>query len=238
MQYYFRYCEGLIAPPSGAMSQGSSFHTAVEHNYRQKVESHRDIGGEILDVFSTDFDERKHETAWYDGEEPGAFKDQGIGLLNEYHLAIAPNVQPSSVEVEFEILFENKTWTFKGRVDLVDDADILIETKTIGRTPGKPEAAHRGQVESYVTGFRSTGEKESSARIDYAVKNKKPKMVSYPFVVQDAQIEFFLAQVARVATMIEAEMFIPNRNQYLCSHRFCGFANRCEQVCGGIVPER
>lgn len=239
MQYYFRYCEGLIVPPSGAMSLGSSFHTGVEHNNRQKMDSRVDLPlAEVLDVFSTDFEERKHETAWYKEEEPGVFKDQGIGLLGAYHHIIAPTIQPLSVEMEFSIPFENKGWTFEGRVDLVDDNGVLIENKTIGRTPGKPEATHKGQIEAYVTGFRSAGPKEASCRINYAVKNKTPKMVSYDFKVQDAQVEFFLAQVARVAHMIENEMFIPNRNQYLCSHRFCGYASRCEQVCRGIVPER
>jgi hypothetical protein len=239
MQYYFRYCEGLIAPPSGAMSLGSSFHAAVEHNYRQKVDSRIDLKAEeVLDAFSGDFEERKHETAWSEDEEPGQFKDQGVGLIREYHHFMAPMIQPSSVEREFQIPFENKDWIFTGRVDLVDEADTIVETKTIGQTPGKPLPDHILQTTAYVTGFRSTGERESGARIDYAVKNKKPKMVSYPFMVQDAQVEFFLAQVARVAHMIESEMFLPNRNQRLCSHRFCGYASRCEQVCGGIVPER
>lgn len=239
MQYYFRYCEGLIAPPSGVLSLGSSFHAAIGHNYDQKRQTQIDLKiGEVLDFFSTDFTERSHETAWYDGENPLAFKDQGVGLIREYQKAIAIDVQPKSVEGEFSIPFENKDWTFIGRADLIDSNDVLVEAKTIRATPPRPQSDHMIQTVGYVTGFRSTGAKESSARIDYAVKNKTPKMVSYPFVVQDAQVEFFLAQVARVAHMIEAEMFIPNRNQYLCNRRFCGYWQECEKTCGGIVPER
>lgn len=239
IQYYFRYCEGRIAPPSGVLSLGSSFHAAIGHNYDQKRQTHVDLKvDEVLDVFSTDFTERSHGTAWYEGEDPLAFKDQGVGLIREYQKVISPGVHPQSVEGEFSIPFQNKDWTFIGRTDLVDSNNVLIEAKTIRAKPPRPQSDHMIQTVGYVTGYRSTGAKEKSARIDYAVKNKTPKMVSYPFVVQDAQIEFFLSQVARVAHMIEAEMFIPNRNQYLCSHRFCGYAGRCEQLCGGIVPER
>lgn len=239
MQYYFRYCEGLIAPPSGAMSLGSSFHTAVEHNYAQKLESHADLKAqEVFDFFSTDFDQRKHETAWWEGEIPGTFKDQGVGLLREYHKIIAPTVQPASVEGQFSIPFENKAWTFEGRVDLVDDKKTVIETKTIRATPPRPQSDHMLQITAYTTGFRSTGSKESGARIDYAVKNKTPKMVSHAFEIQDVHVEFFLSQVARVAHMIENEMFLPNRNHRLCSYRYCGYADRCEQICRGVVPER
>lgn len=239
MQYYFRYCEGLIAPPSGAMSLGSSFHTAVEGNYGQKLESHTDLKAEeVFDIFSTDFERRKHETAWYEGEKPDAFKDQGVGLLREYHKVISPTVQPASVEGQFSIPFENKPWTFEGRVDLVDDKQILIEAKTIRATPSRPESGHKLQTIGYTAGLRSTGDKESGVRIDYAVKNKTPKMVSHSFQVQDADVEFFLSQVARVAHMIETEMFLPNRNHRLCSYRYCGYSKQCEQICGGIVPER
>lgn len=239
MQYYFRYCEGRIAPPSGAMSLGSSFHVAIGYNYAQKLESHEDMKtAELLDAFSTDFDERMHETALYDGEFSWAFKDQGVGLLREYHQVISPGVQPSSVEREFEIPFENKSWTFTGRIDMVDKDNTIVEAKTIGSTPPRPKSDHLLQTTGYTAGLRSEGSKEKGARIDYAVKNKTPKVVSYPFKVADAQVEFFLGQVARAAHMIENEMFLPNRNHMYCSHRMCGYATRCEQICKGIVPER
>jgi hypothetical protein len=239
MQYYFRYCEGLIVPPSGVLSLGSSFHAAIAHNYDQKRKSHTDLKlSDVLDVFSTDFTERSHETIWYDEENPGIFKDQGIGLVSEYQKVIAPDVQPKSVEGEFSIPFENKDWMFIGRADLVDSNDVLIEAKTIRARPPRVQSDHKQQATAYVTGMRSIGERESGVRVDYAVKNKTPKIVSHSFQVKDTDINFFLGQVSRVAHMIENEMFLPNRNHQYCSHRFCGYATRCEQACGGIVPER
>jgi hypothetical protein len=221
------------------MSLGSSFHAGIGYNYGQKLETREDLKiDEVLDAFSTDFDERMHETALYEGEFPWTFKDQGVGLLREYHKVISPGVQPVSVEREFEIPFENKPWTYTGRIDLVDDSNTVVEAKTIGSTPPRPQTAHRGQTIGYAAGLRSEGQKESGARIDYAVKNKTPKVVSYEFRVQNAEVEFFLEQVARTAHMIENEMFLPNRNHMYCSHRMCGYATRCEQVCKGIVPER
>ncbi len=239
MQYYFRYCEGLIAPPSGAMSLGSSVHIANKHNLDQKRQTHEDLPvDEVLDKFSTDFTERSHETAWYEGDDPLAFKDQGIGLVREYHKVIAPGVQPKSVEGEFSIPFKNKNWVFIGRTDLIDSDDVIRETKTIRATPPRAESGHWLQAVAYTTGFRSLGNHEAGARIDYIVKNKMPKIVSHSFQVQDADVEFFLSQVARVAHMIENEMFLPNRNHRLCSYRYCGYSKKCEQICGGIVPER
>lgn len=241
MQYYFRYCEGIISPPSGALSLGSSFHVAIGTNYEQKLKSRVDLKvEEVLDLFSADFDERTHETAWWEDEKPAQFKDQGAGLLRVYQKEIAANVQPASVEREFEMPFENKGWTFIGRIDLIDIEDRVIEAKTIGRRPPAPQADHILQTIAYTTGFRQEGHKESGARIDYAVKNKKPICVSYPFQVHDVQVEFFLTEVARVAHMIESEMFMNSRHlsPFPCSHRYCGYASMCERKIGGIVTER
>ncbi|MBI5244050.1 MAG: PD-(D/E)XK nuclease family protein, partial [Elusimicrobia bacterium] len=42
-QYEFRYMQGLKQPPSGAMVQSKVWHRTVEENYRQKIESAKDL---------------------------------------------------------------------------------------------------------------------------------------------------------------------------------------------------
>jgi len=238
MQYYFRYCLELTSPPSGALSLGSSFHIALEHYYKQKLNKVSLEVGEVLDAFSTDFDERIHDTAWWKDEQPGKFKDQGVGLLKVYHKDIAVDVQPTSVEHTFEIPFENKEWTFTGRTDLIAEG-VVREAKTIGQRPSAVKAPHKLQIVMYATANRYEGNVETGARVDYAVKNKTPICVSYPFQVQDAEVDFFLKQVSRVALMIENEMFMNSRHlsPFPCSHKFCGYATRCEKTIGGIVAE-
>lgn len=241
MQYYFRYCEGKTAPPSAPMSLGSAVHVAIGYNYEQKRGSREDLPlDDVLDVFSTDFDERRHETAWWENEKPGAFKDQGAAMLGVYQGEVSVTVQPASVERSFEIPFENYDWTFTGRIDVIDDSDVVMEMKTIGRTPSKPDEGHKLQTVGYTTGFRAEGNTESGARLVYLVKNKTPKIVSYSFKVKAVEIEFFLAKVARVALMIENEMFTDSRHlsPFPCSRKFCGYAADCERKIGGIVPER
>jgi len=241
MQYYFRYIDGLISPPSGALALGSSFHGTIGWDHAQKVETGANMPlDSYLDHFSDDWQERKHEVCWWEGEKEGAFKDQGYGLLEAYYKEIALEVQPASVERKFEIEFANKDWSFVGYIDLVDEDDVIVEAKTIKSTPPRPKADHMLQTVGYTTGYRSEGHVELESRIDYAVKLKKPKIVSYPFKVSDSEIDFFLGQVARVAMMIENEMFLNSRHlsPFPCSHKFCGYSSRCEQVLGGIVPER
>lgn len=241
MTYFFRYCEGLISPPSGALALGSSFHATIAKDYADKVDSGANMPlDSYLDYYSDDWQERKHEVRWWEGEKEGAFKDQGYGLLETYYNEIALEVQPAAVERKFEIEFANKDYSFVGYIDRVDTDNTIVETKTIASTPPRPKADHMLQTVGYTTGYRSEGHVELESRIDYAVKLKKPKIVSYPFKVSNTEVDFFLSQVARVAMMIENEMFLNSRHlsPFPCSHKFCGFANSCEKMLGGIVPER
>lgn len=238
MQYLFRYIEGLISPPSGALALGSSFHATIGKDYQQKVETGANMRlDSYLDYYSDDWQERKHEIRWWEGEKEGKFKDQGYGLLEAYYNEIALEVQPASVERKFEIEFANKDYSFVGYIDLVDEDGVIVEAKTKATTPPRPQADHKLQVVGYTTGFRSEGKVESGARLDYVVKLKTPKIVSYPFKVSDTEIEFFLGQVARVGMMIENEVFMPNRTSRLCNQRWCGYSDRCSKMLGGIIPK-
>jgi len=42
-QYEFRYIHGLKIPPSGAMVQSKVRHQTLEQNYRQKIQSSKDL---------------------------------------------------------------------------------------------------------------------------------------------------------------------------------------------------
>ena len=42
-QYEFRYVEGMKIPPGIALIRGKAFHSGVAHNYKQKIESAKDL---------------------------------------------------------------------------------------------------------------------------------------------------------------------------------------------------
>lgn len=238
-QYYFRYCEGMKSPPGAALTLGLSFHRGTAKNYEQKIETHEDLPiDDVLDVFSTQFDAGAHDTVWVENEKPGDIKDSGIVTLKEYQRVLAPTVQPVAVEQKFNLSFKKKDYKFVGYVDLVDDQDVIIETKTTGKKPAEPKFDHTLQLTAYATGYRATKKKkETGVRIDYAVNKAKPEVVSYPLEIGDGQIEFLWKLVARVAHGIESELWIPNRGSFLCSHRWCGYADRCEALLGGTVRD-
>lgn len=238
MRYYFRYCEGERVKPKGALTLGSSFHSAVGWNYSEKIDTHEDLPvEEVLDFFSDDFDMRTPDTEW-DGEEPGSFKDRGAGGLELYQAEVAPIVQPAAVEQAFTMKMSNKPWSFKGILDVLDENQVIVETKTTSRRTSKPKPEHLLQATAYATGFRCQHrQQEGGVRLDYVVAIQNPELISFPVAIEETDITFFLNQISRVAHAIEQEVWIANRASFLCSRKWCGYYQLCEKQVGGTVKE-
>ncbi len=238
IQYWFRYCEGVRKPPGGALTLGAAFHGGIAVNYRQKVESGQDMPiADVLDAFSTDFDNRSVDTEWR-GDSAPEVKDTGILLLKEYQRVVAPYTQPIEVEQQFNMTFKNKGWTFTGIIDLIDNQDTIIETKTTGRKPSNPRPEHLLQIHAYTKGYQTKEAKGvTGARIDYVVKRKEPVVVSFTPTVTESDMTFFLRLMTRVAHGIENEVWVPSRGHNLCSRKWCGYWNECEKLMGGRVRD-
>lgn len=236
-QFYYRYCEGLISPPGAALTLGSSFHGAIRVNYEQKVGSHEDLPvTDVLDAFSTEYDHRSHETLWFPGEDPGKVKDSGIAILDHYQNEAAPAIQPVCVETKFEADMtwvadqEPKSVKLKGILDLQDESQVIVEAKTTSRKPSSVQYAHIIQSTCYVAGaLQDVGR----ARVDYVIRKKIPEIVSFPIQVDRGKIRFFVNLVAGVVESIESELWIPNRDHFLCSEKWCGYWDLCHERLGG-----
>ncbi len=236
-QYYYAYCERLFSPPGAALTVGNSFHGAIRVNYEQKVGSHEDLPvTDVLDAFSSEFDHRRHETLWFPDEEPGKVKDSGVAITEHYQTEAAPAIQPVVVEREFEASMtyrvdgQEKEVKLKGILDLEDENRVVVESKTTSRTPSSVQYSHIIQATCYVAGaLQDVGR----ARVDYVVNKKTPEIVTFPIHVDQGKIRFFVNLVAGVVESIESELWIPNRDHFLCSERWCGYWNLCHEKLGG-----
>lgn len=240
----YRYLiDGKPSPPSGAMIRGSAFHKAVEENMGQKVETHQDLPKDwVMDVFDDVYEDLVLETKWKENEDRGKVKDQGYDMLSEYHQTVAPTIQPVQVEQDFAVLKKvedpandvSEEFIVSGVVDLIDDKNVIIETKTSGRKVSKPKPDHVFQASTYADAYRiDTGNLESGVRLDYATAGKTPGVLQFPIEVTDSMIRFVDNQIEAVARAIALEIFIPNRGNMLCSPNWCAWYYRCLEDCGG-----
>src|SRR5437879_7335485 len=108
-QYYFRYIEGLKVPPSSAMKLSGVGHSVIEHNYRQKVATLKDLPlDEMTDRYATEWKDglEREPVVFEQDETPEGVRDQGILAVKAHHLTIAPAVMPKSedsVEEWFDV---------------------------------------------------------------------------------------------------------------------------------------
>ena len=253
LHYYFRYIEGLKIPPRSAMTIGSSVHAALEHNFKQKIESKIDLSqDEVLDYYSQSFDLAKPETLWEKDEKPGEIKDGGANLVCAYHTGkdlkgeqlvarelnpntrkyekklikpLSPQIQPLMVEEPFEVKFDNEVgYIFVGRMDLVDDKYRIRDTKTSARTPTQDQVDTDLQMTAYSLGFRvKTGRIEKGLVMDYLVKNTYPKLVSIETQRTEDDIQRLLNLMARISYAIDKGVFYCSCNPIYCNPNNCGY---------------
>jgi hypothetical protein len=245
--WYFRYRYwdekrqryGIIIPPRSAMTRGWCVHKSLAFNFATKVQSHEDLPvDDVLDHYSTTFEEQSEETAWAESEDKGSVKDVGVRMLEHYQEAVAPDIQPVQVEYEFTVDMSweeklgdetvEKQMPFTGFIDLTTDKDVLIEHKTTGQTPKRPKG------NDYWLGHEATqGKPPASARLDYIVGTKQPVVVSFESQIPEAQKRFLLNQIPRVVNAMESEMYYANRGNVYCTPNACGYWVLCHQIFGG-----
>lgn len=228
LQYKFRYCDGLKIPPVSAITLGKSIHSALERNYAQKIDSKHDLPvTQITDIFSDFWDKEAKETIFEKDEDSTRLKDEGVHIIRAYHSQISPTIQPKMVEQEFELSFQNVGYTLKGKIDLADKNDIIVDHKVTKRSMILENILNDIQLTCYALAYRHIlGIKENGLRFDVTVRNKTPKIQQLTAQRTQEDINRFLKVLGYVSKAIQSGIFYPNEN-YFCG--VCGYRNLCRK---------
>ena len=135
--FYWRYVMGLKKPPGGAALRGITVHAAAEHNYRQKIETHKDLPLEEVQQAASDaWAAKLPEIEMMEDDDPKQLRSQVDAAVPAYHAKVAPKVQP--VEVEAKFLATMGGHEIQGYPDVVT-ADLIRDTKTSTKTKNPAE---------------------------------------------------------------------------------------------------
>ena len=230
--YYFRYIKNLKRPASGHMHLGTAFHKANEVNYKQKIESKKDLELSVVkDAYGEAWDKPREEIDYQD-ENPAELKDAGYGLVEVYYNEAATKTQPVYVEQGASLQVPELDREILLYIDLVDDKQIIRDSKTTSKAPAEDEAKKSLQLSIYAMGYRAlTGKKEKGLGLDYAVKTKTPKFIPLREPARtDWELERDLKDIREVARCIAAGLFPPCAPGYwLCSRKWCGYFDICRE---------
>ncbi len=227
------YRSGLKEPETrgSSLAVGSAVHKALAENFRQKIETKEDLPIEgLLAVYAGAWEEEAEACTWIAGEDAEDLRLGGGMLLAKYLDEVAPRIEPAAVDVQVSGAVGGVN--VAGWVDLRDVDGRVIDFKTAAKKPSEIRADYRRQVATYSL---IDPEASGAARLDTLVKTRTVQLVEQSFTVSDAdrrsvEVLYPLAQEG-----MRSGLYMPNRNSFLCSRKYCSFWERCEADFGGEV---
>jgi len=220
----YKYVYGLKIPPSGPLIVGSAYHTALEGNFQQKIESMKDLPlDSCLDLFSDAWENRllEEELVIWDKLGPGESKDQGMGLVKEYIISTSPSVQP--VQVERTIYSEIAGVKFICRVDLEDIQRAIIDHKTSAKAYSQDDVDRdiQASAEAFALG------RPIVFYNHVAIKSRTPRIQIIKSYRTQSDIDWWKELATGVVAQMESGIAPPRPGGWWCSERFCGYYERC-----------
>jgi RecB family exonuclease len=202
-QFRRRYILGMRSRPGGAMVVGSACHGALEHNFRQKLETGADLPeADVLDAYAAAWDASidesggESEVEW--SEKPARAKDRGAAMTRAYRTAGAPRIQPERVERSFRLDVTDVPVPVVGRTDvegkLVIDGTaihhgIVFDMKFGGRVPSRLEPPHRLQGLIYALARRRHAHFHvTGATLKVALAPETPLVVPFDVAAERAAL--------------------------------------------------
>src|SRR5262249_34217292 len=153
--------------------------------------------------------------------------------LTKYHEEVAPRIEPAAVELPVEGMIGGVP--VRGFIDILDVHGTIIDLKSAKTSPAKNviRPDYRFQIATYE---RLSPQASGEARLDTVVKLKREvKLVSQPFTVTDADRTHVERMYPLVQEKMRSGLYMPNRNHFLCSRKYCSHWRQCETDYGGVV---
>lgn len=233
-RWWFKHGLKLPDPRTSKLALGIAVHEAVAENFRQKVESKRDLAQTgVVALFRGAWARLKSETIFDQDEDPAELGDLGDVLVTKYMDEAAPFIEPAAVELE--VAGEINGVAARGIVDVLDVEGRVVDVKTAAKSPSGIDPGYRFQVATYAQlAPGATG----AARLDTLVKAKTVKLVEQSFQVTGADLLATSVLYPLAQEAMRSGLYLPNRASNLCSRHNCPFWRRCEEEYGGEVAER
>lgn len=240
MQAYYRYVQGIKAPPGVALVIGTAVHKATEKDLVAKMTTGKLLSDEEVATHAAE----ALDATWLgegcvlDAEDKARgekvvraeAKDDAVALAGVYHRELAPKLAPVAVERKMRLVLDGFPFDLEGAID-VETADTIRDRKTTSKSPSGNEAAGHPQLETY-TMMQSVidGTPPKRMALDFLVKLKTPKAV----VVEappPADFEAIKKRIELAANVFDKGTFYPvdptGPNAWVCTKKWCGYFSRC-----------
>jgi len=225
-----------------SMSRGRGVHKGAEENFRQKVETRKDLPlSDIVGAAVAGYEEALESDGfglWLSPTEKGRGraavvgdeKDRTARLAELLGKDLAPKVQPDIVEARGKVEVMPDL-DFIGYIDLAQ-ADRIHDLKSSLKSKRKTEAHESFQLTSYsAIYFAATGRWPKGLELDVLVDLKTPKLQILETERDRADLDAWLETVLGVHGAIQAGAFPPAPiGSWKCSPKWCPAWSSCKYV--------
>lgn len=235
-----RYLEGEVIPPKLAMIRGKSVHSAIEENMRQKIESHQDLPAADLSAFAVNEFEMqvKHGVfALDEGDKPSDVSKMKytVESMAIAHAELqAPEYQPVKVEEKGTIPLPMLDHDLVYVVDMVTDANEIVDFKTKKRRGNEDDADQSVQLSVYAAAMINDNQEEITVKLDSLIEASARKPVTRDLVTatrDKTDLPILGRRVAVVSKAIKSGLFPPaSPGSWWCSESWCGYWSTCPYV--------
>jgi PD-(D/E)XK nuclease superfamily protein len=239
-----RYVHGRKERPAEAPVIGSAVHTAIEQNFRQKIESHEDLPPiDLLDSYQeeifprTILEEQERagvEILW--DTSPDKARSRGRVMLSEYHGEVAPRIQPEAVELRVETNLGLPV-PVVGRFD-VRRSNSVIDVKTGKQATSKPkeswriQAAVYGHAENKPVEFHSLAATPKTGKVTITTPRESEEMLVHPTLAERLEIIRSIKALSDLACFFMAKYgpdvdwpTLGTLHSWACG--YCGYIKDC-----------
>lgn len=240
-RFRFEYVDRLPRRARADAELGNAADTTANEAYLQrKARDTLPAVGDVLDRFAAMWDWHAALVEEWDGETRGAMLDDGVRCMRLWRTRVAPHVRPESVQPTIRRQFgaAGDVWTLSGRLDVVADTGAgraIADLKLSARRFGADRITRSTQPAAY-----SLLSDAPIFEFHVLVRTVTPQVQILRGVVDDVDRAHFLRVAEMTRRTIRAASttgdWIPNRGHFLCSRRYCPFADACEREYGGRVP--
>lgn len=230
-KWFYRKVLELPETSSAAQALGKAVHTAIGENYRQKIDTKRDLPTEgVTALFRDALREQLNGVVFDPKESANDLAAIGEVITRVYMGQVAPRIQPAAVELHVAGAIGGVN--VQGYIDVLDVNGDVIDLKTAAKKPSGVAPGYRAQLATYAM---LTPQASGRARLDTITKTKTVQHVEQTIQIGESDRKYATKLYSIAQDKMRTGLVIPNRGSNLCSRKYCSFWQRCTADYGGEV---
>ena len=233
LKYRFQYVDKVPKPWRAApLAFGTSVHAAIEWFHRERIAGRTPDPEAVQSIFAADWYAQNLEPLVFkEKESPEGLADMGRKMLQTYVQQALGDAPPLAVEESFEVdLADPQTGelfdlTLRGRIDLLEEGETLVDIKTAGRSFESRGLERHLQLSTYALVFLLRNHRIPRLRLDVLLKTKAPRLDRMETARTVEDLAWTAHLIRRVAGSIASGHFHPNPG-WICGE--CEYFAHCQ----------